>query len=250
MKSKIKIPLVIFILLMVLAMTGITIYYFNTREESKLNDTVNNETVKKDLSKESEEMQNVVPTENDSSSDVEIKEESKENSKSDNQKEDNSNNSNNTVKTETPKNNNSSSKNNTTSKSEQDNQTSSNTSSSQPNSSNNTQTKEEPKTDENVTNDTNKEEQNNTNIYEVPDEDNKDNVSSFENDEEYIKLKAMMEFETRAECQAASDIIGPQYALQGNLRNTSCESFAYKGTVIGYRLLIWFTDGTWKYNNS
>ena len=122
--------------------------------------------------------------------------------------------------------------------------------SSQSNSSSNTQTKEEPKVDENTSNNTNKEEQNNSNIYEVPDEDNKDNVSSFENDEEYIKLKATIEFETRAECQAAADIIGPQYAIQGNLRNTSCKSFAYKGTVIGYRLQIWFTDGTWIYNNS
>lgn len=252
MKSKIKLPLVIFIFLMVLGISSATIYYFNTREESKLSDTVNNETVNKELSEDSKEKQNVFLTETDSFNEVEIEEESKENSKSDNQKEDNSNNSNNIIKTETPKNNNTSSKNNTTSKSEQDNQSSSNSSSSQPNSSNNTQTSEEPKNDENKSdnNTNNKEVQNNSTIYEIPDEDNKDNVSSFENDDEYIKLKSMMEFETRAECQAASDIIGPQYALQGNLRNTSCESFAYKGTVIGYRLQIWFTDGTWKYNNS
>lgn len=100
------------------------------------------------------------------------------------------------------------------------------------------------------TNSTSKEEhKNNSTTIEIPDEDNKDNVSSFENDEEYIKLKSTLEFETRAECQAAADIIGPEYALQGNLRNTSCKSFAYKGTVIGYRLQIWFTDGTWIYNN-
>lgn len=250
MKSKIKLPLVIFCFLMVLGMISATIYYFNTREESKLNDTVNSETVKKELSEDPENKQNVILTEVDSSNEIENKEEQKEDSKGDNQKQDNSNNSNNTIKIETPKNNNSSSKNNTTTKAEQNIQASLNDSSDNSNSSNNIQTTEKPKIDENVTNNTNKEEQDNVNIYEVPDEDNKDNVSSFENDEEYIKLKSMMEFETRIECQAASDIIGPQYALQGNLRNTSCESFAYKGIVIGYRLQIWFTDGTWKYNNS
>ena len=242
---------------MVLGVCSATIYYFNTRETNKLSDTVNNETVKNNVSDETDEEQNVNLIEKDSSSEVVNKEEHKENLKSDNQKEDNSNNSNNTIETETPKNNNSSSKNNTTSKVEQNNQSSSNNSSTQSNSSNNTQIKEETKIDEVKTdeikvdiNTNNKEEQNNSNVYEVPDEDNKDNVPSFENDEEYIRLKALMEFETRAECQAASDIIGPQYALQGNLRNTSCESFAYKGTVIGYRLQIWITDGTWKYNNS
>jgi len=89
MKSKIKMPLVIFSLLMVLGIGSATIYYFNTRETNKLNDTVNNETVKNNVSEETDE---------------EEKEEHKENLKSDNQKEGNSNNSNNTIKTETPKN--------------------------------------------------------------------------------------------------------------------------------------------------
>lgn len=249
MKSKIKMPLVIFSLLMVLGICSATIYYFNTRETNELNDTVKNKTVKNNVSEEINEEQNVISTDVDSTDETKNDEEQKDDSKSDNPKEDNSNNSNNTIKTETQKNNDSSSKNNTTSKVEQNNQSSSNNSSSQSNSSTNTQTKEEPKVEENTSNNTNKEEQNNSNIYEVPDEDNKDNVSSFENDEEYIKLKATIEFETRAECQAAADIIGPQYAIQGNLRNTSCKSFAYKGTVIGYRLQIFFTDGTWIYNN-
>lgn len=117
-------------------------------------------------------------------------------------------------------------------------------------SSSNTSTNKQDTQSSSNTNSTSKEEhKNNSTTIEIPDEDNKDNVSSFENDEEYIKLKSTLEFETRAECQAAADIIGPEYALQGNLRNTSCKSFAYKGTVIGYRLQIWFTDGTWIYNN-
>lgn len=256
MKSKIKMPLVIFSLLMVLGICSATVYYFNTRETNKLNDTVEKETAKSNVSEENDEEQNVVSTDVELPDEIKHNEEQKENSKSDNLKEDNSNNNNNSIKTDTSKKDNSSSNNNTTSKVEQNNQSSSNDSSTQQtNSSDNNEVKEEQKTDENKqsestnSNDSKQEEQNNSNIYDIPDEDNKDNVSSFENDEEYIKLKATIEFETRAECQAAADIIGPQYALQGNLRNTSCKSFAYKGTVVGYRLQIFFTDGTWIYNN-
>ena len=242
MNSKIKIPLVIFSLLMVLGICSATIYYFNTRETKNNGNTVNSETVEKDVSKINNENQDNVSTEQDLSDEVKTNEEQKVDSNSDNPKEDNSKKE---EKIDTTKNN-SSSGSNTTSK-----QTSSNSSSVEQNttSSNN----EQQTTESNTNNGSKQEEQNSSNnikIYEVPDEDNKDNVASFENDEEYIKLKAQMEFETRAECNAASDIIGPQYAELENFRNTVCESFAYKGTVIGYRLQIWFKDNTWIYNNS
>lgn len=232
MKRKKIIPLVSLIVLMVLAMTSATIYYLNAGETKKSNNVVETKTTEENVSKNTDETTNDISTDvskikdnsnkNDVVKEKEIEKESKETNDSTTNSKSSTNNTTTTKKEETSISNNSSNK--------QDNQSSSNS-----NSSNNSNKVEEPK--------------NNSTIIEIPDEDNKDNVSSFENDEEYIRLKATLEFETRAECQAAADIIGPEYALQGNLRNTSCKSFAYKGTVIGYRLQIWFTDGTWIYNN-
>ena len=203
MKRKKIIPLVSLIVLIASGIIGATIYCFNTGDTKKLNNAVEQETAKENLSKTTD-----TNTNDDSIKDDSDNEKSTEKEK--------------TISKET---NSSQSKANTNEK-ENEEKSSSNT---------NSTSKEEHK--------------NNSTTIEIPDEDNKDNVSSFENDEEYIKLKSTLEFETRAECQAAADIIGPEYALQGNLRNTSCKSFAYKGTVIGYRLQIWFTDGTWIYNN-
>ena len=203
MKRKKIIPLVSLIVLIASGIIGATIYCFNTGDTKKLNNAVEQETAKENLSKTTD-----TNTNDDSIKDDSDNEKSTEKEK--------------TISKET---NSSQSKANTNEKENEEK------------SSSNISTNKQDTQSSSNTNSTSK------------DEDNKDNVSSFENDEEYIKLKSTLEFETRAECQAAADIIGPEYALQGNLRNTSCKSFAYKGTVIGYRLQIWFTDGTWIYNN-
>ena len=216
MKRKKIIPLVSLIVLIALGIIGATIYSFNTGDTKKLNNAVEQETAKENLSKTTDTNTNDDSIKDDSDNEKSTGKE-KTISKETNRSQPKAN-------TNETKNEEKSSSNTSTNK--QDTQSSSNT---------NSTSKEEPK--------------NNSTTIEIPNEDNKDNVSSFENDEEYIKLKSTLEFETRAECQAAADIIGPEYALQGNLRNTSCKSFAYKGTVIGYRLQIWFTDGTWIYNN-
>lgn len=216
MKRKKIIPLVSLIVLIASGIIGATIYCFNTGDTKKLNNAVEQETAKENLSKTTD-----TNTNDDSIKDDSDNEKSTEKEK--------------TISKET---NSSQSKANTNEKENEEN------------SSSNISTNKQDTQSSSNTNSTSKEEhKNNSTTIEIPDEDNKDNVSSFENDEEYIKLKSTLEFETRAECQAAADIIGPEYALQGNLRNTSCKSFAYKGTVIGYRLQIWFTDGTWIYNN-
>ena len=216
MKRKKIIPLVSLIVLIASGIIGATIYCFNTGYTKKLNNAVEQETAKENLSKTTD-----TNTNDDSMKDDSDNEKSTEKEK--------------TISKET---NSSQSKANTNEKENEEK------------SSSNTSTNKQDTQSSSNTNSTSKEEhKNNSTTIEIPDEDNKDNVSSFENDEEYIKLKSTLEFETRAECQAAADIIGPEYALQGNLRNTSCKSFAYKGTVIGYRLQIWFTDGTWIYNN-
>lgn len=216
MKRKKIIPLVSLIVLIALGIIGAAIYCFNTGDTKKSNNAVEQETAKENLSKTTD-----TNTNDDSIKDDSDNEKSTEKEKTINKE---TNSSQSKANTNETKNEEKSSSNTSTNK--QDTQSSSNT---------NSTSKEEPK--------------NNSTTIEIPNEDNKDNVSSFENDEEYIKLKSTLEFETRAECQTAADIIGPEYALQGNLRNTSCKSFAYKGTVIGYRLQIWFTDGTWIYNN-
>lgn len=216
MKRKKIIPLVSLIVLIASGIIGATIYCFNTGDTKKLNNAVKQETAKENLSKTTD-----TNTNDDSIKDDSDNEKSTEKEK--------------TISKET---NSSQSKANTNEKENEEK------------SSSNISTNKQDTQSSSNTNSTSKEEhKNNFTTIEIPDEDNKDNVSSFENDEEYIKLKSTLEFETRAECQAAADIIGPEYALQGNLRNTSCKSFAYKGTVIGYRLQIWFTDGTWIYNN-
>lgn len=216
MKRKKIIPLVSLIVLIASGIIGATIYCFNTGDTNKLNNAVEQETAKENLSKTTD-----TNTNDDSIKDDSDNEKSTEKEK--------------TISKET---NSSQSKANTNEKENEEK------------SSSNISTNKQDTQSSSNTNSTSKEEhKNNSTTIEIPDEDNKDNVSSFENDEEYIKLKSTLEFETRAECQAAADIIGPEYALQGNLRNTSCKSFAYKGTVIGYRLQIWFTDGTWIYNN-
>ena len=216
MKRKKIIPLVSLIVLIASGIIGATIYCFNTGDTKKLNNAVEQETAKENLSKTTD-----TNTNDDSIKDDSDNEKSTEKEKTISKE---TNSSQSKANTNEKENEEKSSSNISTNK--QDTQSSSNT---------NSTSKEEPK--------------NNSTTIEILNEDNKDNVSSFENDEEYIKLKSTLEFETRAECQAAADIIGPEYALQGNLRNTSCKSFAYKGTVIGYRLQIWFTDGTWIYNN-
>lgn len=86
-------------------------------------------------------------------------------------------------------------------------------------------------------------------IVEVPNEDTNDKNVSIQNDAEYKKIKEQCEFFTRAECQAASGKVAIKYLEMGNGSvSTSCESFAYKGEIVGYRMKIRFEDGTWIYN--
>ena len=244
MKLKFKIPLVILFFLIVLGIASINFYTFNARETEKSNNNTN-------LSNKIEN--NIIDNKNLNSS----KDDANENSLNNNIIEDNSESieENKIVNDKI----NDVNKNNiiTSSNTKVNDNKPSNNSESEKVFENNTIPNNEVKEEDNSSKDletnnddiTNEKQDNNKVIIEVPDEGNKDNISSFENDEEYIKLKSTLEFETREECNQASDIIGPKYAREGNLKNTACESFAYKGTVIGFRLKIYFKDGTWIYNN-
>lgn len=87
-------------------------------------------------------------------------------------------------------------------------------------------------------------------LIDIPDPINPtENGSNLENDEEYIRILNSCEFTTYSDCQSASEKIAAELAFDNNVRNTACESFAYKGKIVGYRVQIFFNDGTWKYNN-
>lgn len=68
-------------------------------------------------------------------------------------------------------------------------------------------------------------------------------------DEEYLRLSKLAVFATHSDCNSTSNAIGKEYAKQkdSNYRNTSCESVAYNGELLGYALKIYFTDSTFKY---
>src|SRR5574344_1315540 len=108
--------------------------------------------------------------------------------------------------------------------------------------------KSENKTEE-KSNEVRKEEQEET-LIDIPDPINPtENCSNLENNEEYIRILNSCEFTTYSDCQSASEKIAAELAFDNNVRNTACESFAYKGKIVGYRVQIFFNDGTWKYNN-
>ena len=67
-------------------------------------------------------------------------------------------------------------------------------------------------------------------------------------DLEYEGLKNLCETFDYNECyKKASEISSTDIV---NIRNTSCEDVIYKGQIIGQRIIIFYRDGTWKYNNA
>jgi len=71
--------------------------------------------------------------------------------------------------------------------------------------------------------------------------------SSKEDDPEYQRLYNLSEFHTYKECYNASIDVS---AESEDIRNTSCEDVIYKGEVIGYRIIIFYYDGSWKYHKT
>jgi len=67
-------------------------------------------------------------------------------------------------------------------------------------------------------------------------------------DEEYERLKATCEFFDYDQCYMESIKVASSDTI--NIRNTSCEDVIYKGQIIGQRIIIFYRDGSWKYNNA
>ena len=86
-------------------------------------------------------------------------------------------------------------------------------------------------------------------IIDVPEEDTKKN-NDITQDEEYQKIKSTCEFFSREECQRALTDIELKYLDDDHeVVSASCKSFAYKGQIVGYRVLLTYGDGKFFYNN-
>lgn len=86
-------------------------------------------------------------------------------------------------------------------------------------------------------------------IIDVPKEDTKKN-NDITQDEEYQKIKSTCEFFSREECQSALTDIELKYLDDDHeVVSASCKSFAYKGQIVGYRVLLTYGDGKFFYNN-
>lgn len=86
-------------------------------------------------------------------------------------------------------------------------------------------------------------------ISDVPKEDTKKN-NDITQDEEYQKIKSTCEFFSREECQSALTDIELKYLDDDHeVVSASCKSFAYKGQIVGYRVLLTYGDGKFFYNN-
>ena len=65
-------------------------------------------------------------------------------------------------------------------------------------------------------------------------------------DEEYERLKKLYKYKTGSECYYAS-LKAYSKTYQENYENAGCISGAYKGELLGYRIIIYYNDGTSMY---
>ena len=70
-------------------------------------------------------------------------------------------------------------------------------------------------------------------------------------DPEYERLLNLVDSFDYMEClNKAGDIESATRENILNIKNTSCEDVIYKGQVLGYRIILFYNDGTWKYYNA
>ena len=76
--------------------------------------------------------------------------------------------------------------------------------------------------------------------------ENEENLISHEN-KEFEKLQNLIKYKTDKECYDASFDVTLEYIEDENFKVISCISYAYKGRLVGYRMIVHFWDGTTKY---
>lgn len=83
------------------------------------------------------------------------------------------------------------------------------------------------------------------NNYDTSNE-NEEDLISHEN-KEFERLQNLIKYKTDKECYDASFDVTLKYIEDENFKVISCISYAYKGRLVGYRMIVHFWDGTTKY---
>lgn len=66
-------------------------------------------------------------------------------------------------------------------------------------------------------------------------------------DEEYLSILNQVDYKADEYSKCSSDSIEVALTDVVNIRNTACKQFAYNGSIVGYKIQIFYRDGTWKY---
>lgn len=66
-------------------------------------------------------------------------------------------------------------------------------------------------------------------------------------DQEFQRLQSLIKYKTDKECYDASFDVTLEYMEDENFKVISCISYAYKGRLVGYRMIVHFWDGTTQY---
>lgn len=66
-------------------------------------------------------------------------------------------------------------------------------------------------------------------------------------DSEYERLKSLIKYKNDMDCYYASFDVSLEYIDDENFQVVTCSSYAYKGELLGYRMVVHFYDGTVKY---
>ena len=74
-----------------------------------------------------------------------------------------------------------------------------------------------------------------------------ENDSVSQEDQEFERLQSLIKYKTDKECYDASFDVTLEYMEDENFKVISCISYAYKGRLVGYRMIVHYWDGTTKY---
>jgi hypothetical protein len=66
-------------------------------------------------------------------------------------------------------------------------------------------------------------------------------------DDEYNNLVNFIDYKADEFNKCHTDSIDVALSDTDNIRNTSCKQFAYNGKLVGYKIQIFYNDGTYKY---
>lgn len=68
-----------------------------------------------------------------------------------------------------------------------------------------------------------------------------------EMDDEYNNLVNFVDYKADEFNKCHTDSIDVALSDTDNIRNTSCKQFAYNGKLVGYKIQVFYNDGTYKY---